>query len=277
MTDRLRYVDTHAHLIDPQFESDAGNVIERSALLGVTRIVNVAFTQRLWGNAITLSERHSGVAYTLGIHPNTAEEWNDQTRDALIARVEQRRPVAIGETGLDYYWDLAARDSQIRAFGDQMGIASDYGLPVVIHMRGEVESDIRSILEGRSGVMCVFHSFDGSQELCQWVLERGWILGAGGLMSRRSAKTLRSCLTTAPLEQLLLETDSPYLAPTGWHEKRNTPESIPIIAEHLARLLGRPVEEIARATTGNACRVFGLDCPEDPPDPEGRMYKAGDI
>jgi TatD DNase family protein len=274
MTDRLTFVDTHAHLNDAQFENDAAVVIDRSAQLGVTRIVNVAFTQRLWGNAVLLSERQSSVAYTLGIHPNSAEEWSDQTRDALISRVRQSQPVAIGETGLDYYWDRAARDTQIQAFGDQLDIASDFGLPVIIHMRGDVEPDIRAILDARRGVMCVFHSFDGSPELCQWVLERGWMLGAGGLMSRRSAKTLRACLTTAPLDHLLLETDSPYLAPTGWQAKRNSPESIPIIAQHLARLLDRPVEEVARTTTENACRVFGLDCREDLPDPANTALKA---
>src|SRR5687767_370672 len=98
MTDRLTFVDTHAHLNDAQFENDAAIVIDRSAQLGVTRIVNVAFTQRLWGNAVLLSERQSSVAYTLGIHPNSAEEWSDQTRDALISRVRQSQPVAIGET-----------------------------------------------------------------------------------------------------------------------------------------------------------------------------------
>jgi TatD DNase family protein len=126
-------------------------------------------------------------------------------------------------------------------------------------MRGDVEADIRSVLEARSDVLCVFHSFDGSPELCRWILDRGWMIGAGGLMSRRSAKSLRASLAATPMDQLLLETDSPYLAPTGWSEKRNSPESIPVIAAHVARLLDRPIAEVARKTSENAQRVFSLE------------------
>lgn len=258
MTGLPAFVDTHAHLIDEQFFGDAGAVIARSAQLGVRHIINVAFSERLWQPALDLSRAYPGVAYTLGIHPNDAGEWSNKSRTALLTHLSRQMPVAIGETGLDYYRDRDTRVDQVAAFEDQLDIASDFALPVVIHMRGDVEADIRGLLARRHDVMCVFHSFEGGLELCEWIVERGWMIGAGGLMSRRSAKTLRACLATVPIDQLLLETDSPYLAPTGWPEKRNSPESIPIVAGHLARLLEAPLEEVALRTTANADRVFGL-------------------
>lgn len=258
MTEQLQFVDSHAHLNDDQFTNDVETVIGRSTRAGVTNIVNVAFTQRLWRQAVELSQRHSGVSYTVGVHPNNADEWNEDVRSAMLDFLATHSPVAIGETGLDSYWDRVPRAEQLAAFADHLDIAAEFGLPVIIHMRGDVEEDIRSALGHRREVMCIFHSFDGSAELCDWIIERGWMIGVGGLMSRRSAKSPRACLSRAPLDQLLLETDSPYLAPTGWTSKRNTPESIPIIAIHLVGLLDVTLLEISRRTTANAIRVLGL-------------------
>jgi len=275
VTGQLIFVDTHAHLSDQQFASDAGAVIALSTQLGVTRIVNVAFSERLWQEAIELSGHQPGVSFTLGIHPNSAGEWSDQTRASLLNLLASQRPVAIGETGLDYYWVSEPREAQLAAFEGQLDIAREFALPVVVHMRGDVEADIRDILDPRQEVMCIFHSFDGSAELCKWIVERGWMIGVGGLMSRRSALIVRGCLKTVPLDQLLLETDSPYLSPTGWPEKRNSPESIPIIADHLSRLLDLPHADIACRTTENARRVFGLPLEIDADRQNPTTPKAG--
>lgn len=254
----LVFVDTHAHLSDEQFSTDAGDVIDRAAGLGVRQIVNVGFSQRMWSQARDLSLAHEGVGFTLGIHPNSAGEWNHQCRDELERLVDQWKPTAVGETGIDYYWNTESRDVQLTAFRAQVAIARQAGLPVIIHMRGDVEADIRSSLDSDPQPMCIFHSFDGSPALAEWIIERGWMIGAGGLMTRRSARGLQSILRHVPADQILLETDSPYLAPSNWPLKRNSPESIPLIAGHLAKVRDVPVEEIAAATTANARRVFGL-------------------
>ncbi len=253
-----QFVDTHAHLSDDQFTGDAGDVIAAAAEVGVTRILNVAFSQTMWNAAIGLSAKHPGVFFTLGVHPNSAGEWNGATAAALESLAARRPPVAIGETGLDYYWNTHPREQQIEAFSEQVALARAANLPVIIHMRGEVEIDIRDVLSGTNTPVCVFHSFDGSVALADWIIANGWYLGVGGLMTRRSARATQDILKLAPLEQLLLETDSPYLAPTGWKEKRNTPVSIPIIAGHLARLHDVSLEDVAKVTTENAIRVFGL-------------------
>lgn len=253
-----KFVDTHAHLSDDQFAGDAADVIAAAADVGVTRILNVAFSHTMWHAAIKLSEMHSGVSFTLGIHPNSADEWDRATAAALATLVSEHRPAAIGETGLDYYWNTHPRQVQIEAFSKQVALAQTAALPVIIHMRGDVEDDIRDVLSGRDNPVCVFHSFDGSAALAEWIVSKGWYLGVGGLMTRRSARSTQDILKLAPLDQLLLETDSPYLAPTSWKEKRNTPVSVPIIAGHLARLHSLSVDEIAEATTANAIRVLRL-------------------
>ncbi|MGE3797809.1 MAG: TatD family hydrolase, partial [Thermomicrobiales bacterium] len=255
---RHQFVDTHAHLSDEQFATDRSDVLERSARVGVSQIVNVAFSPSMWNDAVALSGAHRSVAFTLGVHPNNAGEWHDAVASELRRMVDIHRPAAIGETGIDYYWNAFPREVQIEAFRQQVAIARDTRLPVIIHMRGEVEQDIRTVLQDNDPLVCVFHSFDGSAELAEWIVGKGWYVGVGGLMTRRSARALQDILRTLPLSQLLLETDSPYLAPTGWSEKRNSPEALPFIAAHLARTLDLDVSEVARETTANARRVFGL-------------------
>jgi TatD DNase family protein len=253
------YVDTHAHLSDEQFADDALEVITRAAAIGVTRVVNVAFSRDMWDTARSLSDSNPGVSNTLGVHPNNAGEWSPQVADAIREAIARQRPSAIGETGLDYYWNAHPREKQIEAFSGQIDVAREFDLPLINHMRGDVEADIRQLLSGGNLPVCVFHSFDGTPELADWAVANGWYLGAGGLMTRRSARGVQAILKRIPLDQLLLETDSPYLSPTGWTEKRNTPESIPIIAGHLARLRDTSIETIARVTTENALRVFQLE------------------
>lgn len=256
--DQPVFVDTHAHLSDERFVDDVQRVIERAAALGVRHIVNVGFSQRMWAEARNMAAANPGVAFTLGIHPNSAGEWSDQCRDDLERLVDEWQPAAVGETGIDYYWNTESREVQLTAFRAQLAIARSARLPVIIHMRGDVEADIRESLEGPNQPMLVFHSFDGSPELAQWIIEHGWMIGAGGLMTRRSARGLQAILRSVPYDQLLLETDSPYLSPSNWTEKRNSPESIPLIAEHLAKVRETTVDAIAATTTANAKRVFGL-------------------
>ncbi len=255
----LEFIDTHAHLNDPQFANDREQVISDAQRNGVSTFVNVAFSESLWQSAIELNDRYPSVLYTLGIHPNSAEEWSQDAGTRLVEVARRSSPVAIGETGLDYYWDRVSRITQMASFDEQLSIAGQLDLPVIIHMRGDVEADLRQIVGVHPRVRCVFHSFDGSPELFAWVIERGWVVGVGGLMSRRSAKNLRELLSTAPLDQIVLETDSPYLAPTGWPEKRNTPSAIPIIANHLSRLRGDNLETVSSITTATARRAFALD------------------
>jgi TatD DNase family protein len=255
----MYFVDTHSHLDDDAFAADLPAVLENARAAGVHHYVNIGYEPESWARSIELAQRFPDVSYALGVHPNSADLWSIETAEALTKLLEHTRPVAIGETGLDNYWDRVDRSSQQLALRDQLALAQRFQLPVVIHMRGDVEDEIISALSRFQDVQIVFHSFDGSPRLRDFALSRGDILGVGGLMTRAGSSELRNTLRDVPLDSIVLETDSPYLTPKGVKDRRNTPASIPQIAAALAELLEIPVEEIAERTTSNALRVFRFE------------------
>ena len=179
--------------------------------------------------------------------------------DDLASKIVQHRPVALGEIGLDYFRDLSDHAAQRRAFAAQLELAATMQMPVIIHMRGEVEADLKHELDRTpSDLTCILHSFDGTADLAAYALARGFLFGVGGLVTRASSIQLREIVRSLPLESMLLETDAPYLTPAGVKDRRNSPVNIPVIAKAVAILKGVPVEEVARTTTKNAVRVFGL-------------------
>ena len=254
----LEFVDTHCHLDDDAFKSDLDTVITKSRASAVRRFINIGYEPESWARTLRIAERYPDVAYALGLHPSSASIWSPKAASALADHLGRSCAVAIGETGLDYYRGRAERSVQRAAFRDQMEIARQVGLPVVIHMRGDVESEIVDILTSFPDVRAVFHSFDGTPNLRDFALARGDYFGVGGLLTRAGSTRLRETIAAVPLDHLLLETDSPYLTPKGVKERRNTPASIPIIARRVADLFGIQLEDVAAQTTANAERFFSL-------------------
>jgi TatD DNase family protein len=254
----LRFVDTHAHLDDPQFGEEIDQIIERALQNGVERIVNIGYRPNLWVSSLRLADRFPSVRYTLGVHPRSAEEWSSATRRSLIDMLTHSDAVAIGEIGIDLFRDGPPLLRQRQAFEEQIDVAADLGLPVVIHQRS-AEAEVLAVLEqAPRTVVCILHSFEGTADLAAFGVERGYMFGIGGLMTRKSSAVLREVISGLPLDRLILETDAPYLAPAGVRARRNEPANIPAIARHLANLLGRNESEIATLTTANAARVFHL-------------------
>ena len=177
----------------------------------------------------------------------------------MTTLIEEHRPVAIGEIGLDYFGISSDRTAQQRAFSAQIELAENSRLPVVLHLRGDVEDDLRRVLDGTpKDLICVLHSFDGTEELAAWGLERGYLFGVGGLVTRKDNHRLRDIVRSLPLNRLLLETDSPYLSPAGVKDRRNSPVNIPIIAKTISDLLQIDMNTVATETTNNARRIFKL-------------------
>ena len=264
------YVDTHAHLDDGRFDGDLDAVLAMAAKVGVRRVVNIGYRPLRWASSIALAKRNSAVSFTLGLHPHHADEFDDVLLRELAVTIETQHPVALGEIGLDYFRDFADRGNQRRAFAAQLELAEQSRLPVVIHMRGDVENDLKCELERTSrDLVCILHSFDGSRELADYARVRGFLFGAGGLVTRGSNTQLRAIVRDLPLESILLETDAPYLTPAGVKDRRNSPVNIPLIATAVARLKGVSVEEVAAATSRNAMRVFGLSL--ETPDEQAEM------
>jgi TatD DNase family protein len=254
----MELIDSHCHLDDDAFEHDLPSVLVTAQAAGVGQFINIGYEPASWERSLALAARYPFISYALGMHPNSAELWTTETKTALEALVERERPVAIGETGLDFFREHADHDAQRAAFRDQLAIAQAFDLPVVIHMRGPVEAEIMATLSDFPDVRAILHSFDGSAGLRDFLLERGDSFGVGGLMTRSGSANLRDVLESVPLESIVLETDSPYLVPSGVKVRRNTPASVAIVAQALADLLERDVLDIARVSTDNARRVFGL-------------------
>lgn len=251
-------IDTHCHLDDHQFVKDLDQVLQRSREANVTRWVLIGYDPVRWDLAIELAANHKGMSHTLGVHPACAQEWNDDIALRLRDLLVSSRARGIGEAGLDFYRDNAPFDIQARAFADQLELAVELGLPLVIHMRAAEDEILGILSDGRKLPTLVFHSFDGTEKLLDFILQTGSYVGIGGLATRQGSSGLRSLLANVPAERIMLETDSPYLVPARQKDRRNQPAHVATIALMMADVLGTSPQELAAQTTANAERVFGL-------------------
>lgn len=253
----IRLVDTHCHLDDPSFTEDLDNVLQQSRNAGVGSWIMVGFAPARWDAAIRMVSDISGMSHMLGVHPGNAREWSSDIADTLSHLLCSSGARAVGEIGLDFYRDNAPLHVQKPALLDQLQIARDTNLPVVFHMR-DAEDEMLEILESESRLpQMIFHSFDGSDRLTQFILENDAVIGVGGLATRQKSKGLRQQLLSIPLDSMILETDSPYLIPAKQKSRRNTPAQVRTIAQFLAELLECSLQDVARQTTTTAESLFG--------------------
>lgn len=250
-------VDTHSHLDDPAFDDDRTDVIGRARAVGVRSILIVGYHAGIWDRSANTAASFDGGLVALGVHPRHAEEFDDTTVDHLRVAIEAAGAVAIGETGIDLFRDGPPLDQQRRAFAEQLALAALLGLPTIVHQRAAEREVIDILTESDSNEPIVLHSFDAGVATATVARERGWYIGVGGLMTRTASGAIRDILREFPLDRLLLETDSPYLVPTGIRAKRNEPAHLVMIAGRLAALRGVGVWDLAAATTANAVRLFG--------------------
>jgi TatD DNase family protein len=253
-------VDTHAHLDDTAFDTDRDDVIAVSREAGVARIVNIGYNPASWERSRALRERHPGqIEIALGLHPLDAAEFRPALAADLYRTIETLRPVAIGEAGFDFSRRAPGRDEQERAFRAQVELAAAFGLPLIIHQRNAIDALIESLDRTPEVAPIVLHSFDGNQRLMDWATERGCYFGLGGLALKPASADLREVLRQAPSSRILLETDSPYLAPPAAPSRRNTPANLPGMAAALAPIWGLDAEALCRVTSRNAGRLFGFE------------------
>lgn len=261
------FFDTHAHLDSDRFGGDAAGVIARAREAGVTRIVTCGSDLASSAACVQIAQEYERVYASAGVHPHEAHSIcagagapvvQPEALDQLRQWAAEQRIVAIGEIGLDYHYDFSPRDAQCAVLAAQLCVADELSLPVVLHNR-ESDPDFVSLLEsGPVGIRGVLHCFLSTAELARWALDRGLYLGVAGPVTFRGMDGLAAILRDAPLERLLIETDSPYLAPHPHRGKRNEPAYVPHVAEKLAEIRGMPVEELARITADNGRRLFGV-------------------
>ncbi len=243
---------------DEKFAADLESTIARAVAAGVTRMINFGDTMTSSARVVELASAHENLFAGVGIHPEEAFEMTDADCDRLASMAGEKKVVAIGEIGLDYYWekDSERRRLQQKIFIRQLDIARQLDLPVCIHER-EAHGDAMQILkrEGR-GLRGVMHCYSGGLEMARELWKMGWLIGIDGPLTFKNAAKLPEIVKAAPSDMLLIETDAPYMAPTPHRGKRNEPAYVILIAEKLAEFRAEPLESIAEMTTRNAERLY---------------------
>jgi TatD DNase family protein len=243
-------IDTHAHLDAAADPADV--LVQRAHEAGVTRIVSVGTKESSWRETLAIAERYDGVVAALGVHPHEAADGDvGSLRDA----VQHPQAVAVGETGLDYFRDYAPRDAQRRIFDEQLELAAELAKPVIIHTRA-ADVDTLAALAGFDGTV-VLHCFS-SLPLLEPALERGWYVSFAGNVTYKNAHDLRSAAFAVPVERLLAETDSPYLAPVPRRGRPNEPANVVHTVVALAHARNADADELAAQIEANAVRCFAL-------------------
>jgi TatD DNase family protein len=252
-------IDTHCHLDFDRFDNDRDEVVARAVAASVTQIVVPATSMDNCARVVALAKRYEPVYAAVGIHPNSTAEWQDSWLGVLRDLAQHEKVVAIGEIGLDYYWDRSPPAVQKRALAMQLELAAELGLPVILHNR-ESSADLIDALHQSSlaGVVGagVLHSFSADWETAVAALDLGFYLGFTGPVTFKKADDLRRLAARVPLERLLVETDAPFLTPHPYRGKRNEPAYVAHVAERLAALHNMEPAEFARQTTENARRLF---------------------
>jgi len=251
--------DSHAHLNAEEFDGDREDVIARARENGVTRIVNIGFNRETIPSSIKLAEDYDFIWSAVGWHPQDAKDMLPEDLEWIESLCSHPKVVAIGEIGLDYYWDTSPKDVQDRVFREQIRLARRIGKPIIIHNR-DAHHDIVQVLkeEKAAEVGGIMHCFAGSWETAKLCLDLNFHISFGGPVTFKNARQPKEVLAKVPLDRLLLETDSPYLTPHPFRGKRNESAHVRLVAEAAAELKGISLEEIAAATTANAIRLLGL-------------------
>ncbi len=258
-------IDTHCHFNFEDYDHDRDQVWANSHAVGVRRMIIPAVDIQTSHQAIALAEKYEGIYVAVGIHPNSTAEFDEDVIPAIRELASHPKVVAIGEIGLDYYWDKSPKSQQFRGFEAQLALARELELPVIIHNREASEDtltilekwakDLPNSLKARPGVL---HSFSGDVTIAKRALNIGFYLGFTGPITYKNADDMRRVATSTPLNRILVETDAPFLTPIPHRGKRNTPAYIPIIVDRLASLHNIPTEEMGRYTTENAVNLFKL-------------------
>lgn len=249
-------IDTHAHLTDERLLPEVDAVVERARAAGVDTIVTVGTHRDDWQTALDVARRFPGVYASLGVHPHDADAASEEVLAELRELLREPRVVAVGETGLDYFYDNSPREAQRRAFLRHLEIARETGLPVVVHSRS-ADDDLRDILADARGVTGVLHCFAGGRALLERAVEVGWYVSFSGMVTFKKYADA-DLVRAVPGDRILVETDSPYLAPVPHRGKTNEPAFVPLVAARAAEIRGEDPEEFAAATVRNARAFYRL-------------------
>ncbi len=254
--------DTHAHLNDARFDEDRDTIIQNCLSQNVGLILNIGCCLKSSRESIELAKKYPQIYATVGVHPHDAKELNEAELNNLRALAGEDKVCAIGEIGLDYYYDNSPRDVQRYWFERQLAFAVEANMPVVIHNR-DAHKDCLDILRKfdlskNSGTL---HCFSGSVEIAREILKMGLYISVGGALTFKNANRINDVVREVPLERLLIETDCPYLSPEPFRGKRNDPSKTIYVAQKIAEIKGMDVDDVVKQTMKNGCELFKIKAP----------------
>ena len=250
--------DTHAHLDDRAFDEDRAELLAALPEQGLALVMNPGCSLESSRNAVALANSHDYIYAAVGSHPDVADEVNEEVLEEYRALCKQNSKVkAIGEIGLDYYYEDIPRETQLKAFRMQMELARELDLPVIVHER-DAHEDGMNVVREFPDVKGVFHCYSGSAEMARQLVNLGWYIGFTGVLTFKNARKAVEVAASIPLDRIVLETDCPYMAPVPFRGKRNDPGKLCYMAEKLAEIRGLTAEEVQRITTENGKRLYRI-------------------
>jgi len=253
-------IDSHAHLEMHEFKNDLDEVVQRAKEAGIGYIFTVGTEKRDWKRALEIANAHSFIYVILGVHPHNAKEIDGETYELLKRLCQNEKVKAYGEIGLDFFRNLSPRPLQLKRFREQVGLAKDLGLPIVIHDR-DAHRETVEILKSEKAEACggIIHCFSGDYQMAKECIEMGFCISIPGTITFKNAEAFQEVVRKLPLESLLVETDAPYLAPVPFRGKRNEPSYVRYTAQKVSEIKKVSFEKVAEVTTENALRVFKLN------------------
>lgn len=250
-------IDTHCHFNDEAFDNDLDEVINKAIANKVEKIIIVGYSDKSNKRAIEITEKYDCCYLAIGLHPEVANEVDDNDISKLEELIKIHKPIAIGECGLDYYWVKDNKDKQKWLFRKQIELSKKYNLPLIIHSRDAI-FDTLEVLKEYDGIKGVMHSYSGSAEMVNDFIKRGFYISVGGVVTFKNAKALVNVVEKTNLENILLETDCPYLTPVPFRGKRNESSYIPYIAEKIASIKSVSIEDVSNITDKNVKALFNI-------------------
>ena len=250
--------DTHAHYDDKQFDEDREQLLDSMRAGGVGTIVNASATVESWDKVLELTREYPFVYGMIGVHPDEVGALDEEKFARMERLLQEEKVVAVGEIGLDYYWDNESHEVQKRWFIRQLELARKWNMPVNIHSREAAADTLEIMKKYAQGMKVIIHCYSYSKEMAEEYVKMGYLIGVGGVVTFKNARRLKETVEAIPLSQVVLETDCPYLAPEPNRGKRNSSLNLSYVAQAIADLKGITAEEVIKVTGENAKAFYGI-------------------